>query len=134
MPGLLILGAFIVYTAIAWQLLRRGQRLGTAGLLVCTAMIVGYASYRGICTQPMTCDVGGTNPHFLNGTPYYFEHIVPFYAITSALGFAAGTAVMHRRALATAPVASTPSTLVSAMVVGIIVFLLAVGVAAMIHR
>ena len=70
----------------------------------------------------------------MNGTPYYFEHIVPFYAITSALGFAAGTAFMYRRTMAAAPVASTPSTLALAMVVGIIVFLLAVGVAAMIHR
>ena len=134
MPGLLILGAFIIYVAIAWQLLRRGQRLATVGLLVCTALIVGYGSYRGICTQPMSCDVGGTNPHFLNGTPHYFERIVPFFAITSGLGFAAATAVMYRRTMVTTAVASTPATIALTIVVGIVTFFMAIGVAAMIRR
>ena len=119
--------------ALTWQLVRKGRRLSTVGLLVCTALIVGYATYRSVCTTPLTCDVGGNNPHFLNGTPHYFERIVPLFAITSGLGLAAGTAVMYRRTAAVAAGASAPLTLALAILVGLTTFILTVSAAGMLH-
>ena len=128
-----ILGLFIAYMAIAWLLLLRRRNLVAVGLLVCTALIVGYTSYRGVCTAPGSCDVGGINPHFLRGTAHYFTHLVPLFAITSGLGLGAGTMVMYRRAAATVAFVPAGRSVALGIAVGIVTFFLALGVAVSMH-
>jgi len=79
------------YTAVAWQTHRRWGLLGLAILWLCCSAAYGYVSLGPACRQPLACELGDPDSSF------YLTHVAPVYAIVGALGFAAGSAVIHLR-------------------------------------
>lgn len=94
----LLVGTWPAYVWLAWRTRRAAGRAGLVALWLGASAIYGYLRYRLTCSQGLTCDVGGTSPYFVSGTPYYFIHYVPVFAAIGLVAFGVASAVVDRRA------------------------------------
>lgn len=92
------IGVWPAFVALAWMAYRRGGWRPLLALWIGASLAYGYASYRLTCAQGLTCDVGGTSPWFVSGTPYYFTHYVPLFTGIGLAAFGAGSLVVVRMA------------------------------------
>ena len=96
MELLLLVGAWPAYVWLAWRVRRRAGRGALVALWIGASALWGYLRYRLACGAALTCDVGGTSPYFLSGTPYYFTHYVPVFAAIALVAFGAASVVVDR--------------------------------------
>jgi hypothetical protein len=87
------LGVAVLYAVVASVIRRSGGAVGLVGACLLTTAAFSYGMYRYVCSQPMTCDVGGPGAAW-----YYFSHVTPVFALVGGLGFGVGSVVIHHRA------------------------------------
>lgn len=92
----LLIGIWPAYVWLAWHTRRVAGRRPLVLLWIGASAVYGYLRYRHICTQPLTCDVGGTSPYFLSGHSYYFIHYVPVFAVIGLVAFGVASAIVDR--------------------------------------
>ena len=93
----ILLGVPALYVLGAWFVYARWARPGLVAACVTSSLITGYLLYRYTCSQPLTCDVGGTSRWFLHGSPYYFIHYVPQFTGVSLISLGLASLVVALR-------------------------------------
>ncbi len=111
-PAAFALGAWFVY--------RRYALRGLAGLWAVCSIVYGYLSFRGVCSRPVTCDVGSDPFSF-----YYLVHVAPPFAIAAAFSFGVIGLVIVLRSRRLGASSSPSRDLAWGTLAGVLVFLLA---------
>jgi len=90
---LVVLTIGAIFTAVAWFAYRERRWRLLAGAWVGCAALQGYVSYRLVCSQPLTCDVGDVAD--------FFPRLWPRFTFAGGVAFGAAVlavAVLHRAA------------------------------------
>jgi hypothetical protein len=86
-----------LYVLVAWFAYTRWARPGLVAVWVTSSLLTGYLMYRYTCSQPLTCDVGGTSKWFFGGSSYYVTHDLPLFAGVGLLSLGLASLVVGLR-------------------------------------
>ena len=80
----------VAYVGVAWLIYTRwGRRTLLLFWLTCS-IAYGYLWFGHVCSQPLTCDVGGFP---------YWKHLIPRYTLIALVSLGVSTAFIARRPL-----------------------------------
>jgi hypothetical protein len=130
----ILLGIPALYVFIAWFVYARWARLGLVASCLASSLLTGYLLYRYTCSQPLTCDVGGTSKWFFRGSPYYFTHYVPLFTAISLVSLGLASVVVALRHRPGTHIHPWPGTVVLGSAIAVAAFMLTFVILGLVSR